>query len=151
MSDAVKAPQLSRAEAALAQRAALAMLSDSDWRAIRDAWRKLKGNLSPQLSLIEEREDGGAYEGPAGIRLIVSVSLHGGHMWAHISASYASALPGWAIMKRVKRWTVGADAKAIMILPPEAEHVNIHSFVHHLWCCLSGDVLPDFSMGTRTI
>lgn len=85
------------------------------------------------------------------LKIIASAATHGDGFWAHVSASYPNALPSWVIMKRVKRDVLGRAAKAIMVLPPESEHINIHSFVHHLWCRLDGDSLPDFTEGTGSI
>ena len=38
-----------------------------------------------------------------------------------------------------------------MVFPERKFHVNIHPFCLHLWCCLDGDGLPEFSHGLGTI
>ena len=48
-------------------------------------------------------------------------------------------------LKEVKRVFVGEDKKAIMVFPPESEHVNIHPNCLHLYAPLGEDPLPDFS------
>jgi hypothetical protein len=67
-----------------------------------------------------------------------------GKRWAHVSCSYRNKLPSWEEMRLVKDTFIGRDKKAIIVLPPEAEHVNIHPYVMHLWHCLDEDPLPDF-------
>jgi hypothetical protein len=46
---------------------------------------------------------------------------------------------------------IGDGRKAIQVFAPVAEHVNIHEFCLHLWHCLDGDPLPDFTRGGPTI
>jgi hypothetical protein len=41
---------------------------------------------------------------------------------------------------------VGSARKAVMVLPAEEEHVNIHPFCLHLYSPLDRDPLPDFRM-----
>lgn len=79
------------------------------------------------------------------LSVIVSGSTEAdGRRWAHVSLSRPSRLPSWDDVREVKDAFIGRDRKAIQVLPPEAEYVNIHPHVLHLWCCLDGDGLPDF-------
>lgn len=71
-----------------------------------------------------------------------------GRRWVHVSVSRTDRfLPTWEDLKHVKAWTIGADKLAIQILPPDAEFVNIHPGVLHLWHCLDGSPVPDFRHG----
>ncbi|KKN87493.1 hypothetical protein LCGC14_0259480 [marine sediment metagenome] len=80
-----------------------------------------------------------------GLVVIASVGIESdGHSWFHVSTSRAGRLPNWRDLQYVKDTFIGRDRKAIQILPASAEHVNLHPFCLHLWCCLDGDVLPDF-------
>jgi hypothetical protein len=67
-----------------------------------------------------------------------------GRRWAHVSMSRPSRLPSWDDVREVKDTFIGRDRRAIQILPPQAEYVNLHKNVLHLWHCLDGDGLPDF-------
>jgi hypothetical protein len=67
-----------------------------------------------------------------------------GRRWLHVSFSRPSKLPSWDDLREVKNTFVGKDRRAIQVLPPESEYVNIHDYCLHLWCCLDGDPLPDF-------
>lgn len=50
---------------------------------------------------------------------------------------------------RVAKFT--ETSTALQVLPPRAKHVNIHPFCLHLWCCLDGDVTPDFTQGSGSL
>jgi len=67
-----------------------------------------------------------------------------GRRWLHVSLSRPSRLPSWEDLREVKDTFIGKDRKAVQVLPPEAEYVNRHPHVLHLWSCFDGDVLPDF-------
>jgi hypothetical protein len=67
-----------------------------------------------------------------------------GRRWVHVSLSRPSRLPSWEDVRKVKDAFIGRERKALQILPPQAEYVNIHNHVLHLWHCLDGDGLPDF-------
>lgn len=66
-----------------------------------------------------------------------------GKRWMHVSCSRPSSLPTWDDLRMVKDTFIG-DRKAIQILPAQAEYVNLHPNVLHLWACLDDDGLPDF-------
>lgn len=67
-----------------------------------------------------------------------------GRRWIHVSCSRPKELPGWYDMRLVKDTFIGRDRVALIVLPRASEHVNIHEFTLHLYCCLDGDVTPDF-------
>jgi len=64
--------------------------------------------------------------------------------WLHVSMSRQHRLPKWKEVREVKNLFIGRDRKAVQILPPEAEYVNCHPNVLHLFCCLNQEILPDF-------
>lgn len=77
-----------------------------------------------------------------------------GHVWLHVSVSHPKRVPNYDELAYVKRHFVGRDKKAIMVFPDEANHVNTHPFCLHLFHCLDGDPLPEFSnivLGSRQI
>lgn len=67
-----------------------------------------------------------------------------GRRWIHVSMSYPDKIPGWAVVRMVKDRFIGRDKRAIQVLPPQAEYVNIAKNALHLWHCVDGDGLPDF-------
>lgn len=79
------------------------------------------------------------------VTVIVSGSTEAdGRRWLHVSVSRPSRLPSWEDLREVKDTFIGRDRKAIQVLPPASEYVNIHPHVLHLWACVDDDGLPDF-------
>ena len=74
-----------------------------------------------------------------------------GRRWVHLSVSHKDRIPAWRELRRVKDLFLGQDAKAISVLPAEREYVNLHPYVLHLWHCLDGDGLPDFTRNTGSL
>jgi hypothetical protein len=99
-------------------------------------------------------------EGIDGVCLInrddlkVIVSLEGkddGCTWLHASCSRQDRMPSYGDLCLMKDTFIGPQRKAVQIFAPRAEHVSIHSFCLHLWCCLDRDPLPDMTCGTGSI
>ena len=76
--------------------------------------------------------------------ILVSIATYEDRLWLHVSYSLANSIPSYEQSCWVKKNIVGADRKAIMVFPQEAEHCNLHSNCLHLWSCLEADPLPDF-------
>lgn len=74
-----------------------------------------------------------------------------GRVWLHVSASRGSRLPSYADLVEVKELFIGRERKAVQVFPSRAEHVNIHPHALHLWHCVDGDVLPDFTHGSGSL
>ena len=83
---------------------------------------------------------------PSGLKIIES---DGGKLeygeWLHVSFSYPDHLPTWEDTGMVKRILIGPDDSAIIVLPPQAEYVNIHPYCLHLWHRLDGASAPKFA------
>lgn len=79
------------------------------------------------------------------IYVFVSVHAIDGKDWLHVSISRRTTMPTYADLVYVKRHWVGEDRHAVMVLPPASEHVNLHPNCLHLFCCLDGHPLPEFS------
>lgn len=79
------------------------------------------------------------------LRAILGVEVVAGELWAHlsVSAQAPARLPSWGELGWCKRHFLG-DRKAIQVLPPKAEYVNIHPHVLNLYAPLDRDPLPDF-------
>lgn len=103
--------------------------------------------------LSQRTQDGARYvNGAARMSVIVSGCVEGdGKRWLHVSVAHAERLPSWADLRFVKDVWIGRDRVALQVLPRHAEHVSIHPFCLHLWCCLDGDVTPDFTAGTGSL
>lgn len=104
------------------------------------------------------REDDGAMFRRGNIQVILSVSYQQDQrIWVHISACGRTAkktysLPSWEDMKRVKHDFVGPDRWAYQVFPSEAQYINQHPCVLHLFALLEGEpALPDFTKGTGTL
>jgi hypothetical protein len=94
----------------------------------------------------------GLFDNPKlGLRVIHSIARQGGQIWLHVSVSRRDrSLPTWEQLRLVKDRFIGQDRTALQVLPPEDKYVN-KAEVLHLWCCLDGDVTPDFTAGTGSI
>lgn len=82
------------------------------------------------------------------LSVIVTGEVHRERRWLHVSLARPSRLPSWADVKEVKAAFIGDDLQAIQVLPKASEYVNRHPYCLHLWHCLDGDGLPDFTYGT---
>jgi hypothetical protein len=67
-----------------------------------------------------------------------------GRRWVHVSCSRPSRLPSWEDVREVKDAFIGRDRRALQVLPPQDQYVNMHKHCLHLWCCVDDDGLPDF-------
>jgi hypothetical protein len=89
------------------------------------------------------------------LRVGASIALYGDdRVWLHLSISHRRRMPTYDELTYLKRHWAGEDRKCIMVFAPKDEHVNIHPRCLHLYCCLEGDPLPDFStviLGKRSI
>lgn len=86
-----------------------------------------------------------AYESDDGVRVLFSARTEAdGKRWLHVSLSRPNRLPTWSDIRKVKDIFVGRDRLAIQVFPRQADYVNIHPYVLHLWACLDGDPVPDF-------
>lgn len=89
--------------------------------------------------------NGAAYHHPGRqLRVLANTFTEDEHVWLHVSVSCGERLPGYSAIKKIKRDFIGRDRKAIEVHAPSGEHINDHELVRHLWCCLTGDPLPDF-------
>jgi len=108
--------------------------------------------LPAKWQVLQENDDGAWFVSTTGLRVVLSAALEQDkRRWLHISVSKREALPSWEDLKEVKSLFIGDDRTAIQVFPPKAQWVNIHPNTLHLWTCLDGDVLPDFTNGTSSI
>jgi hypothetical protein len=52
----------------------------------------------------------------------------------------------YRVMKACRDLFVGKERKAVQVLPPASEYVNIHPHCLHLYAAIEHDPLPDFRM-----
>ena len=91
---------------------------------------------------------GGAKFRKIGTAMTVIVSIEpkdDGKRWLHVSAALPSRLPRHDEQAEIKEKFIGQDEYAISVFPPKEMHVNIHPHCLHLWHCLEGHPLPEFS------
>lgn len=97
--------------------------------------------------------DGASYA-KGGLLVICSGLILEGKRWVHASCSRYDRVPTYEDVKEVKASFIGMDRKAIMVFPEKRFYVNIHPYCLHLFSCLDGDGLPEFSGvvgGLRTL
>jgi hypothetical protein len=84
--------------------------------------------------------------------VIASVAVElDGCRWLHLSISHAKRMARYEELCYLKRHWAGTAAKAVEVHASAEEHVNLNPRVRHLWVCLDGDPLPDFTHGGRSI
>jgi hypothetical protein len=71
-----------------------------------------------------------------------------GKRWMQLSVSRRdNHIPSWADMCATKAGFLGPERYAYEVHPPRAKYVNLHQGSLHLWHCLDGEPLPDFTCG----
>lgn len=74
------------------------------------------------------------YDGPG--QLSVFVTIDNTPKWGplkHVSIAYPRRDPSWAEIKRVRDLFFAADEDVMMVLPRQADYVNVHPHAFHLW------------------
>lgn len=105
----------------------------------------------PPWRVLRLTGDGGLYTNGL-LRVMTSVAIEDdGQHWLHVSYSTALRLPTYEEGVAVKELFIGREKKALMVLPPRSQHVNMHPFVLHWFHCLERDPLPDFTSGLGTL
>lgn len=66
-------------------------------------------------------------------------------LWLHVSLAHTKRMPNYDEIKMVKELFIGRNKYAAMVFPPEEHFVNVHRTCLHLWHCLEGWPLPEFS------
>ena len=102
--------------------------------------------------LVDLGADGAIYEAINGLVVILSIAHEDdGKRWIHLSVSRASNVPSWDELVGVRDAFFGPETLSIQVLAPRTRHVNIHPYCLHLWRCLDGDPIPDFTRGGNSI
>lgn len=109
--------------------------------------------IPPGWRMIEERADGRFWlNRKRGLSVVASIAVEqDGLRWLHLSMAHTRRLPTYHEMVYLKRHWAGPDKKCLMVFPAEEEHVNIYPNCLHLFCCLEGDALPDFTWKTGSL
>lgn len=122
-------------------------VADPEW--VRFAQVRI---LPPPWRLLELSADGGAYTDGQRVIITSVAKEEDGRHWLHTSVTQKDlTLPSYGDLCAMKALFIGADRKAIMVFAPSREHINIHPRCLHLFCCLEGDPLPDFTSGLGTL
>lgn len=94
------------------------------------------------------QEEPGVFRRRDGLLVLASALVEqDGKRWLHVSMSRKNQLPSWGDVRAVKDLFVGRDRYAYQVLPPPSHYVNFHPNVLHLWSCLDGEPMPDFTRG----
>lgn len=108
--------------------------------------------LPPGWRKVKDSNDGAAYRGPKGLTVILSVAKElDGFLWLHVSVAHRDRLPTYEELKLAKALFIGREKQAIQVFAPESKHVNLHPNCLHLWHCLNGQPLPDFTRGGKSL
>lgn len=78
---------------------------------------------------------------------IISIAIQDdGKRWVHLSLSHNDRIPTWGELRTTKDAFLGADVYAYQVLPPRSRYVNYNARVLHLFHCLDGNPVPEFSI-----
>ena|SRR5215472_10531291 len=98
------------------------------------------------------RTDGDDIFRRRGMTVIISGAVElDGRRYMHCSISRRKVIPSYADLDYIKDAVFGPDREAYQKFARRREHVNIHFFCLHLFSCLDGDRLPDFTRGSGSI
>jgi hypothetical protein len=112
-------------------------------RVLPVAWREMRALRNP---------GGCAFYRADGLKVLCSANVEDdGKRWVHVSCSYRGRMPTWEDLRSVKSLFVGEGRCAYQVLPSKAKYVNLHPHVLHLFACLDGEPLPDFTGGTSSL
>ena len=117
--------------------------TDRIWAAVPSHWLE-----------VSRGPNGSGYRHKIAVNLTVIFGVDyfpDGHLWQHASIAWTDRMPTYDDLCKLKAEFIGGDRKAVMVLPAEPEHVNIHPYCLHLYCRLDGDPLPDFTFGGKMI
>lgn len=114
-------------------------------RAMADLWPRV---VQPNVRVVDDymnAKRGSVRLDGQQLTFILEVECIDGELWAHLSVSNVQKkrVPHWDELRWCKEYFLG-DRKAVQVLPPRAEYVNINPHVLHLYACLERDPLPDF-------
>jgi hypothetical protein len=84
-------------------------------------------------------------------RILHSVDRYSdGLLWGHTSVSRSDRiLPGWEEV-RDAHWLLYPGVYGVVVVAPREQHVNLRE-VAHVWACLDGPTVPDFTHGLGVI
>ena len=79
------------------------------------------------------------------LTVILEVEVVDAQLWAHLSVGggYVYRVPSWEELSWCKQYFLG-DRRAIQVLPPRDEYINLHPYVLHLYVPLEHSPIPDF-------
>jgi hypothetical protein len=120
-------------------------------RAMAELWpRVIQGNVRVLDDYVNAKRCTVRFDGEM-LMVILEVECVDGELWAHLSASnmQKQRVPNWRELRWCKEYFLG-DRKAVQVLPPRDQYVNINPHVLHLYTCLERDPLPDFRMADPT-
>jgi hypothetical protein len=106
-------------------------------------WQRVESPLGPGALWLMHRSRGLA----AGL----TAGRHGGDTWVHLSVSHRQRVPGWDELVFAKESILGEETKAVQVLAPRSQWVNICDKCLHLFVNTSRDPLPDFTEGTGSL
>lgn len=98
--------------------------------------------------VMSHRTDNGSFYVRSLTRAMIGVSIKyeaDGKRWYHASISHKKRMPSHEELMETKDNFIGPDRYAVQVYPPKEFHVNIHGHCLHLWHCLDGHPLPEFS------
>jgi len=80
------------------------------------------------------------------LTVITSAAIEAdGKRWLHVSLAHQKRIPDYSEIQRVRKHFIGEDKYAVIVFPPKDFYVNLNPNCIHLWHCIDGHPLPEFS------
>lgn len=128
------------------------MLMDPPKRRINDILPRVIPAGWFRIPEADQGDTGCAFDHFSGRRILISIAKEqDGREWVHFSMSHRRRLPTWEELVSAKEMFLGRGSKAIQVIPPRSQYVNLNANVLHLFVCLDEDPLPDFTWGTGSL
>jgi hypothetical protein len=155
LSDDPRANQMARKLAVTIGKVARMEVRIADPEDLRYGIDALPKVLPPGWQKMRDQHDGAFFRNAmTGQTIIMSAHLENGdsgRRWLHMSTAFPNRMPTWAELVEAKEIFLGQHSKAVNVIPPRSEYVNINPYVLHLWVCIDEDPLPDFTLGSGSL
>jgi hypothetical protein len=128
------------------------MKSEISKKEMPDLIEEMKKKVPSGWRVVEVGADGLVLENWKNLLVILTIGEEqDGKEWLHVSMSYKTKMPDYKDMLEVKNAFIGKYNEAYQIFPKESKKINLHKYCLHLFSCLDGPALPDFTRGSGSL
>lgn len=104
------------------------------------------------FKLIMRTIDGNHYVREDRLSVIMSGAREqDGKRWLHLSLARPNRMPSWEEFRDAGRLFLPEECWAYQVVPPRARYINKHPYCLHMFACVEGPQLPDFTRGGNSL